>query len=594
MTGADRGAAAAQIAQWLRDGVALHQAGRLDAAAALYARLLAAQPGNVDALNLSGVIALQQGDAAHAVELIGAAVAGNPFFADALANLGNAYRELSRPAEAVAAYDRALRLQPKQISALVNRSEARRALGQCGGAADDLERAFALAPDLPLSPGQPAADRARVCDWTRRAEDVAALRGAIAAGREPPGMLEVMALCDDPDLQQQAAARVAPGAAPVPAVAAGRAGPIRIGYFSGDFRGNAMAFLIAELIELHDRDRFEVVGYSWGPVEGDPFHARFRAAFDRFEDVSALNDAAVASLARDHGIDIALDLGGYTRLARPGVFAQCAAPVQVNYLGYPGTLGADWADYIIADRVVIPPGSEQGYAEQVVWLPGCYQPNDRRRAIARTAPSRRAEGLPEGAFVFACFNQPYKIDPELFAGWMGLLRALPGSVLWLIGGLPEAAANLRAAAQTHGVAGGRLVFAAPVPLDVHLARHALADLALDTRACNGHTTTSDALWAGLPVVTCPGKAFAARVAASLLDATGLPELVAGSLAEYLALAGTLARDPGRMAELQARLAAARDTCSLFDTPAYVRGFEAALAEMHRRRCAGLAPAPIKV
>ena len=185
MTGADRGAAAAQIAQWLRDGVALHQAGRLDAAAALYGRVLAAQPGNVDALNLSGVIALQQGDAAHAVKLIGAAVARNPFFADALANLGNAYRELSRPAEAVAAYDRALRLQPKQISALVNRSEARRALGQCGGAADDLERAFALAPDLPLSPGQPAADRARVCDWTRRAEDVAALRGAIAAGRIP-------------------------------------------------------------------------------------------------------------------------------------------------------------------------------------------------------------------------------------------------------------------------------------------------------------------------------------------------------------------------------------------------------------------------
>ena len=268
--------------------------------------------------------------------------------------------------------------------------------------------------------------------------------------------------------------------------------------------------------------------------------------------------------------------------------------MQVNYLGYPGTTGAKAIDYLVADRVIAPEGSEAGFSEALVRLPGSYQPNDRQRGIAPAAPTRREAGLPAEGFVFACFNQPYKIDPELFAGWMALLQAIPRSVLWLIGGLPEAATNLRAAAQRAGVSPGRLVFAPPVPLAAHLARHALADLALDTRAYNGHTTTSDALWAGLPVVTVPGQSFAARVSASLLSAAGLPELIAGSLAEYLALAEALAGDPMRLADLRARLAASRTGAALFDTPAYVRGFDAALAEMHRRRCAGAAPGPITV
>jgi hypothetical protein len=322
--------------------------------------------------------------------------------------------------------------------------------------------------------------------------------------------------------------------------------------------------------------------------------ARFIAAADAFEDVSALDDAAVAALARARGIDIALDLDGYTRGARPGIFAQRAAPVQVGYLGYPGTTGAAAIDYLIADRSVAPEGSEAGFSEALVRLPGSYQPNDRLRASAAQVPTRSACGLPPSGFVFACFNQPYKIDPELFAGWMGLLRGLPGSVLWLIGGLPEAAEHLRAAAQQAGVAPARLVFAPPVPLPAHLARHALADLALDTRAYNGHTTTSDALWTGLPVVTVPGQSFAARVSASLLSAVGLPELIAGSLAEYLALAEALARDPARLAGVRARLAANRMGMPLFDTPGYVRAFEAAMAEIHRRRCAGAAPGPITV
>ncbi len=586
---------AATIGAMLREAVALHQAGRLDEAGAIYARVLAAQPGQVDALNLAGAIALQCGDPARAAELIGAAVARNPLFADAQANYGNALRLLGRHGEALTAYDAALKLRPDHVAALANRAEARRALGQFTGAAADTERALALAPDLTISHGLPAADRARICDWSRRAADVAQLRAGIAAGHAPPP-LELIALADDPVLQRRAGELLAPPVQPVPAFAAPD-GRIRLGYFGGNLRDNAVGFLIVEALELHDRSRFAVTVFAWGAEsggDGGAMRRRFIAAAEAFEEVSALDDGAVAALARARGIDIALDLDGYTRGARPGIFAARAAPVQAGYLGYPGTTGSAAIDYLVADAVIAPAGSEAGFSEALVHLPGSYQPNDRQRAIAPTVPTRRAAGLPDEGTVFACFCQPYKIDPALFAGWLDLLRAVPGSVLWLIGGLPEAAANLRAAAQRGGVAPARLVFAPPLPLAAHLARHALADLALDTRAYNGHTTTSDALWAGLPVVTCRGQSFAARVSASLLTSVGLPELIAGSRDDYLALAEALARDPARLAALRARLAAKRSSAPLFDTPAYVRGFEVALAEMHRRRCAGLAPGPITV
>ena len=574
----------------LAEGAALHRAGRLDDAGARYARVLELRPGNADALHLAGVIALQRGDAARAAELIGRAVAANPGFADAQANLGNALRALGRPEAAVQAYDRAMALQPAHFSALAHRAATRRDLGDFAGAAKDAEAALAFDRDGVLPPGQPAADRARICDWTRRKADIAAVRSSIEAGRMPPSALVVLALIDDPALQRRMGALLAPPSLPSPLFPAGETGAIiRLGVFSGECGDTAVWRLAVEAIERIDPARFELVCFGWGPPREGPMRSRIEASFARFHEVGGLDDGAVAALARSEGIDIALDMAGYTRWARPGIFAARAAPVQVNWLAYPASMGAPWTDYIVADEAVVPRGSDEFFTEAVVRLPGCFQPNDRQRTMADAPMSRAEAGLPHDGFVFACFNQPYKISPELFGIWMELLGALPGSVLWLIDALPQASANLRSAARAAGIAADRLVFAPPLPLDQHLARHRLADLALDTAGYNGHTTTSDALWAGLPVVTLAGRSFAARVAASLLEGCGLGELVAETPDSYASTALGLARSARRLDAAKAKLADSRQSAAPFDTPGHVRALQDALAEMHRRRCAGLPP-----
>jgi predicted O-linked N-acetylglucosamine transferase (SPINDLY family) len=302
-----------------------------------------------------------------------------------------------------------------------------------------------------------------------------------------------------------------------------------------------------------------------------------------------MDDRRVAALLDEAGIDIAVDLKGYTAGARPGILAWRAAPVQVSYLGYPGTLGAPYVDYVIADRWVAPVEHEAGFTECVVRLPHSYQVNDRRRAIAARAPSRSDLGLPEHGFVFACFNNNYKITPEVFAVWMRLLQAVPDSVLWLYQASDTAAHHLRAHAQAHGVQAQRLIFAPRLPGPEHLARLARADLFLDTLPVNAHTTASDALWAGLPVLTCAGGAFAARVAASLLSAVGLPELITTSLADYEALARKLALEPQTLQALRTRLAGDRSRLPLFDTPRYCSHLERAYQAMHERVREGLPP-----
>jgi predicted O-linked N-acetylglucosamine transferase (SPINDLY family) len=357
---------------------------------------------------------------------------------------------------------------------------------------------------------------------------------------------------------------------------------IRLAYLSADFHDHATARLTAGLFEHHDRSRFEVIGVSYGRQRRDAMRARLEKAFDRFVDVSSKADREVASLLREAEVDLAIDLKGYTQDARPGILAARAAPSQVSYLGFPGTLGAAFVDYLIVDRHLIREGEAAHYAEKLVYLPDSYQANDSAREIAPTVQERAAAGLPPRGFVFCCFNASYKIVPAMFDVWMRLLRDFDGSVLWLFEDNADAVRNLRREAGRRGVSGDRLVFAPRAAPPEHLARHALADLFLDTLPYGAHTTASDALWAGLPVLTCTGAAFAGRVATSLLQAIGVPELIAADLASYEARARALAGNPAELAALREKLARNRLTHPLFDTARFARNLEAAFVSIWQR------------
>ncbi len=369
---------------------------------------------------------------------------------------------------------------------------------------------------------------------------------------------------------------------------------IKVGYYSADFHAHATAFLMAELFEEHNKDKFEIYGFSFGPDLKDHMRERVSSSFSKFYDVRDMSDEAIANLSRELGIDIAIDLKGYTTDARPDIFALKCAPIQVNYLGYPGTMGVSYYDYVIADKIVIPPQNQSDYTEKVVYLPCSYQVNDSKRKISSKTFSREDQGLPASEFVFCCFNNNYKILPATFDLWMQILKEVDGSVFWLLEDNATVVNNLRKEAAARGVDSSRLVFAKRVPLDEHLARHHLADLFLDTLPYNAHTTASDALWAGLPVLTQAGKSFASRVAASLVTYIGMPEMIVNSDAEYVETAILLARNPAQLKKLKTKLAKNKKTSSLFNGQQFARYIESAYSAMHARRVAGLLPEMIEI
>jgi protein O-GlcNAc transferase len=364
---------------------------------------------------------------------------------------------------------------------------------------------------------------------------------------------------------------------------------IRIGYVAAGFHHHPTAYLTAELLEVHDRSRFEIIGISLGPDDGSDIRARIIRGVDQFIDVSSKTDQEIVDLIRDMQIDILVDRSGYTTNARPGVFARRPAPVQVNYIGFPGTLGAKWYDYVIADPIVLPFDQQPYFTEKIVHLPVSYLGSYSHRTIAEEVPSRYQMGLPENGFVFCCFNNTYKITSPMFEIWTRLLRRVEGSVLWLLGGNDTAIRHLRYQAAERGIDPDRLIFSAREDLGAHLARHRFADLFLDTLPYNAHTTASDALWAGLPVVTCLGKCFAGRVAASLLTAIGLPELIAANLDDYEAIALDLAIDKSRLQEVRDKLMQNRLNYPLFDTQRYRHNIERAYVTMWQAWQDGKAP-----
>jgi protein O-GlcNAc transferase len=551
-------------------GTALQAQYRLDDAAASYQRALALKPDFAEAHYNLGVLLTDLGRLDEAIASCREALVYVPKSAAIHNNLGNALLAHNRPDDAIASYRRALALDPDYADAHCNLGEALQLRGEPGEAAASLGRALALKPDHAVALVTWFHAKQRVCDWSGYPVDEARVRNAVAA--EPPlgGPFILLSLWSTPEEQLNCARRVAgaftvPESAVLPRPRPGPRNRIRLGYLSADFRHHATAFLIAGLIEHHDRRGFEVIGYSCGSDDGSPMRARLTAGFDRFVDLSKISHRQAAEQIHGDGVDILIDLKGFTRHSRTAILAQYPAPIQVNYLGYPGTMGADFIDYIIVDPFVVPLDEQSFYSEKLVHLADCYQCNDDKRVISEQTPSRVQCGLPKHGFIFCCFNNTYKITPIFFDIWMRLLCAVPGSVLWLLGINASAKGNLAREAAARGVDPERLVFAPPLPVAKHLARHRLADLFLDTLPVNAHTTASDALWAGLPLLTCAGNTFVGRVAGSLLRAIGLGELVTTSLEEYEALALRLAQEPERLAGLRARLAQNRLTHPLFDT-----------------------------
>ncbi|MBC7376764.1 MAG: tetratricopeptide repeat protein [Burkholderiaceae bacterium] len=574
-------------------GNTLQEMGRPEEALACHDAALRIEPANAEALNRRGSALRSLGRLDDALRSYEAALASQPGYAPALINIGNLLSDMNRLTEAVAAYDHALRSQPDNAEALFNRGNTLRHLNQLDEALASYERALALKPDLPYLFGNWLHARMQVCDWRGLDAHFAELGRRIDSGQlVNPFILLPTNLSAAQQLhctQVYAAARYPAVQLPTPVKAPSTAARIRLGYFSADFHDHATAWLMAQLFELHDRTRFELVAFSFGPDVSGGMRSRLEKTFDQFHVVRGKSDREVALLARQLGIDIAVDLKGYTQNARPGIFAFRPAPVQVSYLGYPGTMGAPFIDYILADATVLPDSLRPFFSEKVVHLPGSYQVNDSTRQIAQATPTRAEAGLPEKGFVFCCFNNNYKITPDLFDVWMRLLMQVDGSVLWLLLGNHLVADRLRSEASARGVDPSRLVFAGRLPLPEHLARHRLADLFLDTTFCNAHTTASDALWAGLPVLTLKGQTFAARVAASLCDAAGLAETVVVSLPAYEALALELATDKARLAGIRAGLAQGRMSCPLFDSRRFATHLESAFAAMWARHEAGLAP-----
>ncbi len=614
-------------------GAALRELGRSGEALDALARAIALDPRHVGALSNRAAALLDVGMPAAALECAQRALAVQPGHGVALYNKMSALRELGRSREALVACEMALRVLPgtaellahytallreagrtrealqvcesalllrgADAALLANRGHLLSELGNHSAAADSYRHAHALDPTLAHLAGWRLHAQLRVADWDGLDELHAEIAAGIDAGRpvcEP--FVSLLAPLDRARLSRcaQIHARVqrgSPCTEPHVWVAASD-GRVRLGYFSADFHEHPTAQLLAGVIEQHDRSRFEVMGFALGAPVEDSMQTRLRGEFDHFVDLHTHSDAEAVDIARRLGVDIAIDLGGYTRECRSGIFVQRAAPLQVTWLGFPGTLGSGCFDYLVADHVVAPTAHASDYAEAIVRMPHCYQPNDATRRIAARTPARAELDLPDHAVVFCCFNNPAKITPEVFSVWMRLLRRLPASVLWLLDENPAATAQLRRHAQSQGVDAERLIFAPRRPAAEHLARHRAADLFLDTWPYNAHTTASDALWSGLPLLTLKGETFSARVAASLLHAVNLPELVVESVPAYEASAFELATNATRLTALRQRLGERRSDHPLFDTRRFAADLESAYEAMWQRHRAGFAPQPLDV
>jgi protein O-GlcNAc transferase len=567
-------------------GRVLRDQGQLDEAVVSYRMATSVDPESATAHNDLGNVLVEQGNWDEAAACYRRALELRSAYAEAHNNLGNLYQMDGRFDEALACYHEAIKLRPRYAEAHRNLGSALANLGRLTEAVVSFRTAIAIQPEFTEAIAQLVSQMKNLCEWNGLdvfskllIDNVENRKGSV----NPFVMLTLDSTARQQLLcAQQWAQRNLPGPAedlPKPHFATRRKSRITLGYLSSDFQEHATAHLTSRLFELHDRSRFEVIAYSYGSDDGSDARRRLMGAFDRFVDITDYSFADAARQIRQDGVDILVDLKGYTANSRPQIVALRPAPVQVNYLGFPGTLGSRATDYVIVDRYVVPPSQQLFFTEKLVHLQDCYLCPDRARKIAPELPSRRDCGLPGTGVVFCCFNTSYKITPVIFDVWMRLLNAVPGSVLWMLDSNRGATENLKQEAATRNVDAERLVFGPVLPNPDHLARFVGADLFLDTLPYNAHTLTVDALWGGCPVITCSGQTFASRVAGSLLHAIGLPELVTNSIEQYESLALALAREPARLQGIRHKLAANRMTTPLFDSERFTRSLEAAYEAM---------------
>jgi predicted O-linked N-acetylglucosamine transferase (SPINDLY family)/glycosyltransferase involved in cell wall biosynthesis len=580
-------------------GTVLQALGQYNQALHSYDKAIQFAPDYAQAYNNRGVALLSLQQYESALQSFDKAILLNPDLAEAHNNRGNALQSLERYQEALQSFDKAILLLPDYADAHCNRANDLLALKNYQEALQSYQSAIRLKPGYEYLPGACVYMKRFLCDWEGIESECRQLEEAVARGQKMAMPFQMLAISSSPAIQRQAAEIYARDKAPAQSIATAfsprpKRDRIRIGYFSADYYKHVTSYLIAELFERHDHVKFEILGFSFGPNIVDDVTQRISTAMDRFTDVRSMLDPQVAELSRKLEVDIAVDLNGFTTNSRPGILAHRAAPIQVSFLAYPGTMGVEYMDYLIADHTLIPQASQCHYSEKIVYLPDSYQVNDSRRAISPAPCARVDEGLPETAFVFCCFNNIYKISPEIFDVWMRILARVQGSVLWLLEDNPRAAENMRIRAAQRGIEPQRLVFAKRLPVDRHLARQGLADLVLDTLPYNAHTTASDALWVGLPVLTRTGETFASRVAASLLRAVGLPQLITETESEYEELAVELAHSPHRLQALRLHLQQNRLTVPLFDCQSFTRHLESAYTAIYDRYHAGLPPDHIHI
>jgi len=580
-------------------GNALSDLGQLDDALKSYQKAVAIQPNFADAHNNLGLVFMELGQLDAAVKCYEKALTFKPDYAEVQNNLGTALSDLGQLHDAVKSYQKALAVKPDYALAQINLGRIMLRLQRMDKALEFFERAIVLNPNLDYILGDLINTKMHLCLWDDLESYLNELTNKVINGEKVLKPFPLLALIDNPEIQRKTAEIYFKDKYPqnhfLPKLEYyPKHKKIRIGYFSADFHNHATMHLMAELFECHDKCSFELIAFSFGADNRDKWRHRVVLCFDKFLDVSLKSDQEVLLLARKMKIDIAVDLKGYTQDCRTGIFAMSAAPIQVNYLGYPGTMAADYMDYLVADQTIIPKKNQKYYSEKIVYMPHSYQANTSLIDAPKTSFSRQEIGLPKTGFIFCCFNNNYKITPTTFTGWMRILKAVEDSVLWLFESSNISIKNLKKEAIKFGINENRLVFAKFLPNEEHLTRIQHADLFIDTLPYNAHTTTSDALRMGLPVLTCIGNSFASRVAASLLNAVNLPELITTNQEQYESLAIELATNPEKLKIIKDKLVNNLATSPLYNTPLFTRHLESAYMEMYDRYQNGLEPDHIYV
>jgi predicted O-linked N-acetylglucosamine transferase (SPINDLY family) len=582
-----------------QQALALHQRGYLPQAREIYLNILKTQPNHFNSLHFLGLISYQTRDYKQAISLMNQAIELYSGDATFYCNLANSLRADRQLESAIENYNKAIALDPNNGDFYYNCANVLADLKRLDLALINYNKAIQLKPDYKFLFGMITMIKARICNWESYHEDKKTLENKILEREQAIAPFLALPIIDSPELQSLNAKTWVQFKYPSinrlgPIAKRSKGKKIRIGYYSADFYNHATSYLMAGLFESHDRSKFEIIAFSLGSHNIDEMHNRVSSSFDKFIDVSSKNESHIASLSRELEIDIAIDLKGFTQNMRLGAFAHRCAPIQVNYLGYPGTIGAPYMDYIIADKTIIPEESQKYYSEKIVYLPNSYQVNDSKRKISDKIFTKEEFGLPKDKFIYCCFNNSYKITPQTFDGWMKILNEVQESVLWLLEDNITATKNLKKEAANRGIDPNRLIFSERIPLEEHLARHKLADLFIDTVPCNAHTTCSDSLWAGLPVLTLTTKSFAGRVSASLLNAIMLPELITDTQEQYEALAIELSRNKEKLEKIKKKLVANKLSTSLFNTSTFTKNIEKAYEVMYEKYCEDIVAANIEI